>query len=176
MVGMRSGVGDERESAIQSGWTVEGRPTEPESVEPAQSPAEIDELSDDTSAADHDTLSGEMKPGHEQPAHEQPAQMSNLTVVLLGVTGGIAMLYAWVWMSWAQYYATVNTAVAAGSGSIGGVLQQIVFWIVPLAPVLWFLSALLLQRHNQRRLALALVIGLIVTFPLPMVLSSGAAL
>ncbi|MGO3147859.1 MAG: hypothetical protein ACTIJ6_09290 [Leucobacter sp.] len=169
---MRSGVGDERESAIQSGWTVEGRPTEPESgaperIAPALSPAEIH----DASVEDGGDLSEETN-----PAQEKPAQMSSLTVVLLGVTGGIAMLYAWVWMSWAQYYATVNTAVAAGSGSLGGILQQIVFWIVPLAPVLWFLSALIMQRHNQRRLALALVIGLIVTFPLPMVLSSGAAL
>lgn len=159
--GMRTGSGEERESALQSGWTVEAAPSIPEPVEPVTPAATASERGDADDASEPDA---------------RPKQMSNLTVVLLGLSGGLFMLYAWVWMSWAQYYADVNAAVAAGSGSIGGVLQQIVFWIAPLAPVFWFISALVLARTQTRKLVLALVIGLVVTFPLPMIFLSGAAL
>ncbi len=158
---MRTGSGEERESALQSGWTVEANPTPVEPVVPAPVPeVEADAEAEAESAA----------------AGDRPAQMSNLTVVLLGLAGGLFMLYAWVWMSWAQYYSDVSAVTAAGSGSIGGVLQQVVFWIAPLAPILWFLSALLLARSRARKLTVALVLGLIITFPLPMVFLSGAAL
>ncbi|MFC5338686.1 hypothetical protein [Leucobacter denitrificans] len=160
---MRSGTGDERESATHSGWTVEGRGPDAEQQPTVDPPIEIvaDEAAELTST--------------EEPT-EKSGQMSNLTVVMLGIVGGISLLYAWIWMSWAQYYSVVNAAVAAGSGSIGGVLQQIVFWIAPLAPILWFICALATVRNDQRKLTVALLIGLIVTFPLPMVFSSGAAL
>lgn len=159
---MRTGSGEERESALQGGWIVEANPeasapSAPSAMEPAEGEARA--------AA-----------GLAPEAATGPAQMGNLTVVLLGLSGGLFLLYAWVWMSWAQYYADVNAAVAAGSGSIGGVLQQTVFWIAPLAPILWFVSALVLARNRARRLTVALVLGLIVTFPLPMVFMSGAAL
>lgn len=158
---MRTGSGEERESALQSGWTVEAHP---ETVEPVVPDPEQED------AAAHTSDAGEAD------STSAPAQMSSLTVVLLGLSGGLFLLYAWVWMSWAQYYADVNAAVVAGSGSIGGVLQQIVFWIAPLAPIFWFISALVLTRNSTRKLTLALVIGLVVTFPLPMVFLSGAAL
>lgn len=157
---MRTGSGEERESALQSGWTVEANPGANDPVAPEP---EVEDARDTADALAADAPTG-------------PAQMSNLTVVLLGLSGGLFLLYAWVWMSWAQYYADVNAAVVAGSGSIGGVLQQMVFWIAPLAPILWFISALVLTRNRARRLTVALVLGLIVTFPLPMVFMSGAAL
>ncbi|GAA1317327.1 hypothetical protein ACFSWE_10730 [Leucobacter albus] len=161
---MRTGSGGERESALQSGWTVEAPP---ESVEPAAPVQPVDPVA---------ALSPEGELADDAEAAAGPAQMGSLTVVLLGLTGGLFLLFAWVWMSWAQYYSGVNAATVAGSGSIGGALQQIVFWIAPLAPVFWFLSALVLARKRTRVLVAALVIGLVVTFPLPMVFSSGAAL
>lgn len=161
---MATGSDEERKSAASRGWTVEGPSEAPEPVEnfPAEEEAGPDSVD-----------SGE---GAEPSEGPRDGQMSNLTVVMLGVTGGISMLYAWVWMSWAQFYSGDNAAVAAGSGSIGGVLQQIVFWIAPLAPVLWFITALALHRHEPRRLAIAVGVGLLVTFPIPMVASMGAAL
>lgn len=157
---MRKGSGEERESVLQSGWTVEGREQEPQpvAIEP-QDEVQVE--------------SEEQEPSGDESA---PAQMGNLTVVLLGVSGGIFLLFAWIWMSWAKHYAGVNAAVAAGSGSIGGVLQQIVFWIAPLAPVLWFIAAVVLVRNQPKKLALALLLGIIVTLPFPMIFSSGAAL
>ena len=154
--------GGTRESALQSGWVVETAASEQPPVtdaviEPADTPS--DAAGEDGSAAEG-----------------SQAQLGNLAVVLLGLAGGLYLLYAWVWMSWAQHYAGVNAAAAAGSGSIGGALQQIVFWISPLAPILWFATALVIHRAHQRKLAIALIIGLIVTLPLPMIFSSGASL
>ena len=190
-MGMRTGSGEERESALQSGWTVEAAPdvSGPAAAEqlerlgsrPGRGAADLP-AAPETGDAAPATAAGvaadaeaEAAAGSEATA-SRPAQMSNLTVVLLGLTGGLFALFAWVWMSWAQYYADVNAAAAAGSGSIGGILQQIVFWIAPLAPVAWFVAALALTRHQPRKLTVALVVGLIVTFPLPMIFQSGAAL
>lgn len=154
--------GGTRESALQSGWVVEAAATEQPAVadkasEPANNPSGVTEVGGST-------------------AETSPNQLGNLAVVFLGLTGGLYLLYAWVWMSWAQHYAGVNAAAAAGSGTIGGALQQIVFWISPLAPILWFVTALVIHRAHPRKLAIALIIGLIVTLPLPMIFSSGASL
>jgi hypothetical protein len=162
---MRTGSGEERESSLQSGWTIQ---PDPKPVEPA--PAAATPSTEPATEADGPADSSE-------PSAVAPdAQLSNLTVVLLGLAGGLYLLFALVWLSWAQGYSAVNAAVAAGSGSVGGVLQQIFFWIAPLAPILWFFSALVLARKRTRALVVALLLGLIVTFPLPMVFASGAAL
>lgn len=164
-----------RASALRSGWTVESGESEAEVPEAGteEGPLHLDELD---GLDERSGVADEREDATEGTEEAPRAQLGNLAVVLLGLTGGLFMVYAWIWLSWAQYYAGVNSAAAAGSGSIGGVLQQIVFWIAPLAPVLWFLAALLLQRRNPRRLALLIAIGLIVLLPLPAILSSGAAL
>lgn len=151
-----------RESALRSGWTVESEDG------PGEAPLHLDTLDGRESSVE--------LPETEERGAAQGSQLSNLAVVLLGLTGGLFLLYAWIWLSWAQHYSAVNAAVAAGSGSIGGVLQQIVFWIAPLAPILWFVAALVIHRRNSRRLALLIAIGLIVLVPLPALFSSGAAL
>ena len=161
---MRTGSGEERQSSLQSGWTVQAAPKANEPETPVSAIAR-EEAPAATAAAAAD----------DQATNARP-QLGNLIVVLLGLGGGLFMLYALIWMSWAQYYADVNAAAAAGSGSVGGVLQQIVFWAAPLAPVFWFVSALVLTRSNTRRLVVALVLGLVVTFPLPMIFQTGAAL
>ena len=141
-----------RESSLASGWVVE-----PD--------AGVEPLREETPEAE--TFSGGV---------ERTGQVSNAALVLFGVFGGLYILYTWVWMTWAQYYSAVNAAAAAGSGSVGGVLQQIVYWAVPVAPALWFLSALLLNRHRTGRLAVSLLLGAVVLLPFPMFVSSGAAL
>ena len=150
-----------RESSLASGWTIE--PDEP------IVPAEVDAAVSTPEAAD-------MATDDALRSREHSPQVSNAALVLFGVFGGLYILYTWVWITWAQYYADVNSATAAGSGSIGGVLQQIVFWAVPFAPALWFLSALVLCRRRTSRLAIALLLGALVLVPVPMFISSGAAL
>lgn len=165
--------GGERESSLQSGWTVEGRAETTGAAAEASTAPEVvagslNDVDGAGQAADIDEVSGD--------TDDAPAQMGNLMVVLLGLTGGLYMLFAWIWLSWAQYYSETNAVTASGSGSIGGILQQIVFWIAPLAPVLWFLSAFFMLRGKPRALTIALVIGLIVLVPLPMIFTRGAVL
>lgn len=160
-----------RDSALASGWTVEGAATP------------VSE-----SAATASEANGAPDPVPESPAADAGAdpagassesrqQLSNGALVLLGVIGGLYLIYTYVWMTWAQYYSGVNTAVAANSGVIGGALQQTVFWAAPAAPALWFLSAVLLNRgRSTGRLAVALIVGAILLVPVPMLVSSGGAL
>ena len=139
-----------RESSIASGWTIEGAevPSATDGpVEPGAVAADIDD--DDGSGA----------------APQLPAG----ALVLLGLIGGVYLLYTVVWFSWAQHYSTVNALVAEGSGSLGSVLQQVVFWLAPLAPVLWFVSVLVLNRGARlRTMLLWLVVGALLLVPLPM--------
>lgn len=138
-----------RESSLASGWTVEGETeARPEPIEPA---------------------GGAGAPGDDETAEPSPTQLSNGALVLLGLIGGLYLLYTIVWFSWANYYSAVNSAVAEGSGSLGGVLQQLVFWIAPLAPVLWFSSVLVLCRESRfARKLIWLLVGAVVLVPLPM--------
>lgn len=140
-----------RESSLSSGWTVEATPA------PAAPAAPI-----------------APEPGA-APAGEEPA-ISNVAVMLLGVFGGVFLLYSWAWFTIAQYYSAVNAATAATSGSLGGVLQQIIFWVAPLAPAAWFVTSLVLCRtRGTLALALALVLGMLVLLPLPLLITPGGA-
>lgn len=150
--------GEGRESRLASGWTVEGSPSA-KAPAPAPVPVEPEALPAD--------LEGEAASAEE--VLDTRVQMSNSALVILGVFGGIYLMYTWVWFSWAEYYESANNLLAASSGSLGGVLQQIVFWVAPLAPLGWFLCALLLNRGAPTwRLALWIVLGAVVLVPLPM--------
>lgn len=156
-----------RESALASGWTVEGaaEPALEAVADPAPellAGAELDAA--DASAAEHADDADDARP-----------QVSNGALVALGVFGGIYLLYTVGWFIVAQAYSAVNALTAAGSGSIGGILQQIVFWAAPFAPALWFFMALALSRGNRTaRLAILLAIGAVVLLPLPMLITRGA--
>lgn len=146
-----------RESVLASGWTVEAEPAAATAAEPA-APA-----------------GGDAEAAAPAEADEIPEQMSNGALVVLGVFGGVYLLYTWGWLVIAQAYADYARAAAAGSGSLGVVLQQIVYWAAPAAPVLWFLAALLASRGGRTgRLALLLLVGLVVLLPLPLLFERGA--
>ncbi|WP_336651398.1 MULTISPECIES: hypothetical protein [unclassified Leucobacter] len=158
--------GEERESAIASGWTVHADPLPAADHAPAadDTPSEAAGSGIDDGSVD----------AADSEADAPPAQLSNAALVLLGVFGGLYLLYAWIWLSWAQFYAGQNASVAESSGSLGAVLQQIVFWAAPLAPILWFAAAMVLCRGaGMRRLTIWIVIGAVVLLPLP-VFGGGA--
>ncbi|GAA2180776.1 hypothetical protein GCM10009847_19940 [Leucobacter tardus] len=160
-----------RDSALASGWTVEGAP------EPATTPAEPVPAATELATRVPGGPGTDAGADPADPSPDSRQQLSNGALVLLGVIGGLYLIYTYVWMTWAQYYSGVNTAVAANSGVIGGALQQIVFWAAPAAPALWFLSAVLLNRgRSTGRLAVALIVGAILLVPVPMLVSSGGAL
>lgn len=152
-----------RESALASGWTVEGDP-DPELVIADDAAAEASESVDTTDGAGSDAAA----------TPERGTQVSNGALVALGVFGGLYLLYTLGWANVAQAYATVNALTAAGSGSLGGVLQQIVFWAAPFAPAMWFFTALAFARgKGAARLTILLAVGAVALLPLPMLIARG---
>lgn len=143
-----------RESTIASGWTIEG------DADAADAQAAV--------AEGPSTLVGAPVEGEGDGAGGAQ-QLSSGALVLLGLIGGVYLLYTMVWFSWASYYSEVNSAVAEGSGAIGAILQQLVFWLAPFAPALWFVSVLVLCRGaGTGRKLLWLLLGAVLLVPLPM--------
>lgn len=155
---------ESRESRIAEGWTVEADPAPGLAVAPVAPDA-----APGGDPATDDAITEPAEGGG-------PRQLSNGGLVVLGAIGGVYLLYTLVWFSWANYYSSVNSAVADGSGAIGAVMQQIVFWIAPFAPALWFWAVLVLNRGaSLGRLMLWLLIGAVVLVPLPMFVFGAAA-
>lgn len=159
----------ERESSLGRGWIVSGD----EDPEEIVSGEHADASDGGAAASEADASEADAESGSEAA---ESAELSNAALVLLGVLGGLYLLYAWIWLSWAQFYSEMNAALVAGSGSLGSVLQQILFWAAPAAPILWFLSVMLLCRGARtRRIAMWLVVGAIVLLPYPIFSGGGAA-
>lgn len=152
--------GSARESSLASGWTVEGQP----------GPQDAADQVDSVEAASSEAGATALDPsGSEEASHEPREQLPAAALVVLGLIGGVYLLYTFVWFSWANYYSVTNSLVAQGSGSLGGVLQQIVFWIAPLAPAMWFVTVLVMARESRLSTRLVwLLVGAIVLLPLPM--------
>lgn len=159
-----------RESALASGWTVEGDPVE------VPDPA-VETAHQEDSEAAHPARAGDDDPAQRETSEGDPdrkAGVSNGALVALGVFGGLYLLYTAGWFTVAQAYSAFNAYTAAGSGSIGGILQQVIFWAAPLAPALWFFMALVLSRGGRTaRLSILLGIGAVVLLPLPMLIARG---
>lgn len=154
---MRKGEDREaRESRLASGWTVEGgrQDAEPDPQVAASGLGSAGSRSLPTEAARVDGARG---------------QLSRGMMVVLGLIGLVYLCYTLVWFSWAKYYSDINAAIAETSGVFGSIGQQAVFWAAPLAPILWFCSALLFNRGTRaRNLVIWLIIGLVILVPLPL--------
>lgn len=160
---------ESRESTLASGWRVEAGAGD--AVEAAH-PAEGANAVPDAHRAEADPPETPEAADHSRAAGADA--ISNGALVILGVFGGLYLLYTWGWFIVAQAYSAMNAYTAAGSGSIGSVLQQLVFWAAPLAPALWFFVSLVVSRGGRtKRLALSLLVGAVVLVPLPMLISQG---
>lgn len=162
-----------RESALASGWVVEGEESSASADDASREPAASDHGPTEAGVAGATADPGGAEPAEADTTEAESEQASNAVLVLLGVFGGLYALYTWGWFVVAKAYADFNTTIAAGSGSFGQVLQQILFWAAPFATVLWFLSALLFLRRRTLWLAVALVLGAVILLPLPMLVVSA---
>lgn len=167
---------ESRESALASGWRVEAEPNA--TVDgPAQAGLSGSTHPDDSATRVSVLSEGEDGSSPDTALTQDPGtspSISNGALVVLGVFGGLYLLYSWGWFIIAQAYAEMNAYAAAGSGSVGSALQQIVFWAAPLAPALWFFVSLVVSRGGRtKRLAWSLFLGAIVLVPLPMLIAQG---
>jgi hypothetical protein len=151
-----------RKSALAKGWHVVD-------AESSGQPTQQQNRSRESS------LSVETKPA-EVTAERSRTEVSNLSLVLYGVFGGLYLLYTVGWFLIAQYFSSVNELAASTSGSLGGVLQQILFWAACLAPMGWFTTVLLLSRERKTWfLPGGLLLGLLVLLPLPLFIVGSSA-
>lgn len=135
-----------RESSIASGWMVEGPP---EAV--PQEAQMVDE-------------SGDFRIENGTP---QNLQLSSGTLVLFGLIGGLYLVFTFVWFSWAN--AAAQVAASTTEASVWSALQQMIFWIAPFAPALWFVTVLVLSRGaHVRWILLWTLLGAVLLMPLPM--------
>ncbi|MFV0433914.1 MAG: hypothetical protein ACK5LO_08050 [Leucobacter sp.] len=173
----QAGKGGERKSSLASGWTVQADPADVSDAEKVGDPeAQATNAAPDLGSGAGSAAADATELADEADAVDATGQLSNVALVLLGVFGGLYLLYAWIWLSWAQFYAETNAALAESSGALGAVLQQIVFWAAPLAPILWFLSVLLLNRGAATwRIALWIGIGVVLLLPYPIFSGGGAS-
>lgn len=174
----RGGDEQSKPSELAEGWTVVGSHAEESlAASPQQSGDQaIQDLlhAGEVEVDESGAIIGEVGDGAEDDV--VAPMFSNIALVWLGLFGGLYLLYTLGWFVVAQAYSAVNTATAAGSGSIGGVLQQMLFWSATLAPALWFAAAMVANRNGSvQRLAIFLGIGAVVLLPFPMLIARGAA-
>lgn len=131
-----------RDSELAAGWKVQPESGAPEPVE-------------------------ELQPTPETARSEQ---LSSVSVMLLGVFGGLFMLYTWSWFVVAQAFAEL----VEPESLMGGIPQQIMHWVGVAAPATWFVVAYLVtKKRGSLMLALALILGAVVLFPLPLNFGGG---
>lgn len=186
--------GGARESRLASGWTVASEATELETQDSDIAGAPRRPAAEVVGEADAETAiaAGAQSPTEAQGAAETPhpteaqaaasdpddegatvdfapEQRSAGALILFGLLGGLYLLYTWVWLSWASAQAQLNALIAEASGTLGSLVQQLVYWAAPFAPALWFVSVLVLHRGARSwRIALWLLIGAVILVPLPM--------
>lgn len=98
-------------------------------------------------------------------AHEtrDRPQTGSTALIVLGVLGGIYLLYTIGWIITAtRLHASTTDAVSAFMATLGS-------WLAVLAPPAWFGLVFWLTRTGSRRRIIWLVVGAIVLAPLPFV-------
>ena len=87
----------------------------------------------------------------------------------MSLFGALYLVYTWLWILIAREFALLNAINVQASGSVGGMLQSVLYWLIPTVPLLWFVTAYLLARRHQRPLihAVTLLLGSVVLVPLP---------
>lgn len=100
-----------------------------------------------------------------EPAIEAaPAQAGSTELVVLGVLGGVYLLYAIGWL----------IAATSAPPQLADPLAQFMYslgrWLAAAAPVLWFATALWLAAGHRRARLLWLIAGAVLLVPVPFLL------
>jgi hypothetical protein len=135
---------DAAESALAPGWKVVG---EPGTVSDGE---QLDGVAVDDEALGADA-----------------AAASSAALIVLGVLGGVYLLYTVGW---------VITAGRVPNGSadiVGGFMFDLGLWLAALAPALWFALTLWLTTAASRWRAFWLILGVVVLIPLPFIAGVG---
>lgn len=147
-----SGAVDDAQPALAPGWKVVGEPGT------VRDGAEGDGAeSDETVAVD----------GDDENSAADAVAASSAALIVLGVLGGVYLLYTVGW---------VITAGRVPNGSVdvvGGFMFDLGLWLAALAPALWFALSLWLTEVGSRWRLFWLLLGVLVLLPVPFVVGVG---
>ena len=149
---------------LAPGWKVVGNPSRAEATDAAAS-AQGSEPNGATAVDDVDGNEGDGQAatadGDDADAAAQPGSAE---LVLLGVLGGVYLLYSVGWLIWA----------ISAAPDLGDPVAQFMYglgrWLAVLAPALWFGTTLWLTSERRRARLLWLIVGAIVLVPVPFLL------
>ncbi len=112
----------------------------------------------------------------QEPDPAVPAGVRNdARLIAVGVLAGGYLLTTLAWFGQARAYSRFVTETVGSSGALGDVLLQALIWWTVCAPALWFATAYSSARVRGVRLRLRwLVLGLVLLFPLSLVIGSVA--
>lgn len=108
------------------------------------------------------TDAGTDEDGDGEAAEPAGAQTGSVELVVLGVLGGVYLLYTIGWIITALRTATPGTSI------VGDFMYSLGLWLAVLAAPAWFVLALRGARTGRSRLVW-LVVGAVVLAPLPFI-------
>ncbi|TQM63167.1 hypothetical protein FB466_1421 [Klugiella xanthotipulae] len=96
-----------------------------------------------------------------------PRRVSDTVLVLLGVLGGVYLLYSLGWIVSARRFSDFYATSSSG-GVLGDLMMQVTIWLTIAAPAAWFASVCALTRSSRAWVRLVwLVVGAVILVPLP---------
>ena len=146
---------------LAPGWKVVGNPSGSKPADAAASGQAVE--SNGTTAVDHADAE-RAETAEEADDADAAAQPGSAELVLLGVLGGVYLLYSVGWLIWA----------ISSAPDLGDPVAQFMYglgrWLAVLAPALWFGTTLWLASERRRARMVWLIVGAIVLVPVPFLL------
>lgn len=139
------------DATLAPGWRAVGTPV------PASAPA-----GERTDAASSVTAT---EPGGSAEAADQPGSAE---LVLLGVFGGVYLLYTLGWL-----FTAIGFGAPGGDDPVAAVMFDLGLWLAVAAPALWYAVTFVATRARPRARLLWLLAGAIVLVPAPFVMGVG---
>ena len=153
---------------LAPGWKVVGKPppldAASDGTDAAASDADADAEAEVPAPDTADTA--EADSAHEEPPHEPDAtrQAGSAELVILGVLGGVYLLYSIGWLIWA------TTPAPELADPVAQFMYGLGRWLAVAAPALWFGTVLWLAAEHRRARLLWLIAGAVLLVPIPFLL------
>jgi hypothetical protein len=150
---------------LAPGWKVVGNPTPLDAATDGTDASASDaDTADVVDGPAPDTATGDT--AHEEPSHGTDAtrQAGSAELVILGVLGGVYLLYAIGWLIWA------TTPAPELADPVAQFMYGLGRWLAVAAPALWFGTVLWLAAEHRRARLLWLIAGAVLLVPIPFLL------
>ncbi|MWB99910.1 hypothetical protein [Agromyces seonyuensis] len=154
------------DAPLAAGWKKVGTAASTRSEEPGD--AATDAAPDDGADADDDAADAA------DADHERTDRLGSIELVALGVLGGVYLLYTIGWLARASSLSTYY-AVDQSVDALGHVMFVLGTWLAVLAPAAWFATTLWLARGHRVARVAWLVVGAVLTMPVPFLFGFGVS-